>query len=379
MTSVPTPNQSSPAPALDRSLLAWATQGHRGQEELRLRTLLQSFTQVAWFPFDRNHKFRTLRALWRQLRKRPHLAIMEGSGMAGALPMLLARLCLGVPYVVSSGDAIAPYLTARLPLLRPLFAFYERCLYRNCAGFIGWTPYLTGRALTYGAPRAMTAPGFASFSLSPDQRLPLRRQMRARLGIPDSALVLGLAGALIWNPRYRYCYGWELVQAALAARRDDLYLLIVGDGSGLPHLRAAAAPLGARVIFPGRVPMTQVPEFLAAMDVGSLPQSLNRVGAFRFTTKISEYWAAGLPIVTGQLPLAYDLTLAWSWRLPGAAPWHSDYIQNLARWVDQLSEEQLLRKASALPAALPEFDSQRQASAVTAFLTDILHSQNGPH
>ncbi len=376
MTPARTPDQATPDSALHRPLLAWATQGYRGQDELRLRTLLQSFAQVHWFPFDRNHRIRTLWALWRELRRRPHLAVMEGSGMAGAIPMMLASLCLGVPYVVSSGDAIAPYLTARLPWLRPLFAIYERCLYRNCAGFIGWTPYLTGRALTYGAPRAMTAPGFASFSLPLSQRPIVRRKIRAQLGIPDSALVLGMAGALIWNPRCRYCYGGELVQAALASRRRDIYLLIVGDGTGLPHLRAAAAPLGARAIFPGRVTMEQVPEYLAAMDIGSLPQSLNPVGTFRFTTKISEYWAAGLPIVTGHLPLAYDLTLAWSWRISGATPWHPDYIENLARWTEQLTEKELRLKISALPTALPEFDSARQARAVTAFLTDLLNSQN---
>lgn len=376
MTPVHAPTPSAPDSALHRPLLAWATQGHRGQEELRLRTLLQSFTQVVWFPFDRSHKFHTLWTLWRELRRRPRLVVMEGSGLAGALPMILASLCLGVPYVVSSGDAVAPYLTARLPWLRPFFALYERCLYRNCAGFIGWTPYLTGRALTYGAPRAMTAPGFASFSIPPEPRSSIRRITRSRLGIPNSALVLGIAGALIWNPRYRYCYGWELVQAALVSRRDDVYLLIVGEGSGLPHLRAAAAALGARAIFPGRVPMEQVPEYLAAMDIGSLPQSLNPVGTFRFTTKISEYWAAGLPIVTGHLPLAYDLTLAWSWRIAGPAPWHPDYIQNLARWLEPLTQEELSRKISALPAALPEFDAARQARAVTAFLTDLLLTQN---
>ena len=42
--------------------------------------------------------------------------------------------------------------------IRPLF------LYRAAAGFIGWTPYLSGRALTLGCARAMTAAGFVELS-----------------------------------------------------------------------------------------------------------------------------------------------------------------------------------------------------------------------
>ena len=43
-------------------------------------------------------------------------------------------------------------------------------------------------------------------------------------------------------------------------------------------------------------------EFLAAFDLASLPQSVDRVGSFRYSTKLSEYLAAGLPIVTSQIP-----------------------------------------------------------------------------
>ena len=57
-----------------------------------------------------------------------------------------------------------------------------------------------------------------------------------------------------------------------------------------------------------------MPNHLAAFDLASLPQSVDGVGSFRYTTKLSEYLAAGLPIVTGQIPAAYDLTLAQAQR-----------------------------------------------------------------
>ena len=92
--------------------------------------------------------------------ERPDLIVMEGTGTAGGLVLLAIRALLGIPYVVSSGDAVGPFLRLHSRALGVLGAVYERVLCRSCAGFVGWTPYLAGRALTLGAPRAMTAPGW---------------------------------------------------------------------------------------------------------------------------------------------------------------------------------------------------------------------------
>ena len=51
----------------------------------------------------------------------------------------------------------------------------------------------------------------------------------------------------------------------------------------------------------------EVVDYLAAFDLASLPQSVDRVGSFRYSTKLCEYLAVGLPIITGQIPAAYDL------------------------------------------------------------------------
>src|SRR6185436_20585789 len=119
------------------------------------------------------------------------LVVMEGTGSGGGIPLLLARLLWGVRYVVSSGDAVSPFLSARRPWLRPAFAMYERALCRWCAGYVGWTPYLAGRALTFGAARAMSAPGWSSFSLDEQQRAAARSAIRASLGIRDDEIVFG--------------------------------------------------------------------------------------------------------------------------------------------------------------------------------------------
>jgi hypothetical protein len=334
-------------------ILAFATQGAGGNDEARLRTLLRNFA-VDFFPFDRANKRNSFLSL-RKAIPDYSLVIMEGTGIAGGLALINS----GQPYIVSSGDAVAPFIAAKQPFLTPAFRRYESSLYANCRGFIGWTPYLAGRALTFGAPRAMTAAGWSPFDRAGDS-------LRATLGIPQDALVIGIVGALDWNTRFSYCYGEELRRALEKVQRKDAYALIVGGGTGLAHLA------GPRVILPGPVPRERIPDYLATMDLASLPQSCDQLGSFRYSTKLPEYLAAGLPVVTGQLPLAYDLDSDWMWRLPGRAPWDPVYINALAALIDRLSPGELAARCAAVPARLPVFDRESQVARVTCLIEDVL-------
>jgi glycosyltransferase involved in cell wall biosynthesis len=360
--------------ALRQKILALATQGTGGDDEARLLSLLADFSPEV-FPFHRNSKWRSLRQLVQRIfRQRPDLVVMEGTGLAGGLSLLLTRWLAGVPFVVSSGDAVGPFVGSLRPSLGLLFGLYERLLCRWSAGFIGWTPYLTGRALSFGAPRAMTAPGWAPYLLSAERQAASRMRIRKELGIKPDDLVFGLVGSLAWTKRVDYCYGLELVRALENTNRPKLKTLIVGDGPGRSRLEQAAGKrFRSSVLLTGRVPRDQVPDYLAAMDVASLPQSVDRVGSFRYTTKLSEYLAAGLPVVTGQIPLAYDLDGGWLWRLPGHAPWDARYIQALANLMDGLTSAELNVKQLAVPRSLPEFDRESQVRRVTAWINELLN------
>ncbi len=356
--------------AARQSILCFATQGEGHIEDERIRGLLEPLEPIA-FAFDRTHKLRSLLALLRVARtQRPELIVMEGTGTAGGLALLAIDAVLGIPFVVSSGDAVGPFLHLHSRLVGVLGGFYERLLCRRCAGFVGWTPYLVGRALTFGAPRGMTAAGWTRGDPAPGAR----ERVRASLGIEPDTLVLGIVGSLHWNDRAGYVYGAEMVRAIRRVQRRDVAVCIVGDGSGSERLRELAGEdLDTRVFLPGRVAPEEVPDYLSAFDLGSLSQSVDGVGSFRYTTKLSEYLAVGLPIVTGETPLAYDLDAGFMWRLPGRAPWSDDYVDALSELLEGLSAEQVARRREAVARLHADtFDKLAQQRRMCDFVTDIL-------
>jgi glycosyltransferase involved in cell wall biosynthesis len=349
----------------------FATQGAGSGDEKRIAALLAPL-RARHLLFDRARKGRSSALLlWRLLREPPEIVVMEGTGLAGGLAVLAARLLGGIPYIVSSGDAVGPYLGLLSRSLVLPGRVYERVLCTLSAGYIGWSPYLVGRALALGARRAMTAAHWSDVVLNDDDRRRMRDATRVRLGVPANALVIGLVGSLTWARRRSYCYGLELVRAVRQTSREDLRILIVGDGNGRKNLeRIAGDDLGRRIFLPGAVPRDRVLEMLCAMDVASLPQSLDEVGAVRYTTKLSEYLAARVPVVTGQLPLAYDLDNGWFWRLEGAAPWDPRYIASMARFLATVDHQAVSSHRAHMPSRLSVFDFDRQRRAVHAFVTD---------
>ena len=355
-------------------LLGCASEGTGGNDEVRLRTLLQAFA-TDFVPFDRRRKRASFQACLGLLRKGGFdLLVLEGTGIAAGFAAILGRLLYGRRFVLSSGDAVAPFLSASMPYAWPAFALYEWLLYRCCSGFIGWTPYLVGRALTMGASRGVTIPGWAPFPGTLGFLAEQRRGTRRALGIPESAVVFGIAGALVWSARYSYCYGAELVRAVLRTNSSAI-VLIVGDGSGLEKLKQmAGSALGRTILLPGRVERSQVPGYLAAMDIGSLPQSVDGVGNFRYSTKISEYRQVGLPFVTNETPMAYDLDEGDLWRLPGESPWSEQFEAELSRLMSTMTHEQIRARRSASSASLSTFDCESQLQRCTAFLKDVLAS-----
>jgi hypothetical protein len=351
--------------------------GKGGQDEARTRRLCRDLpAEVTFFDVDRARSRRdALREIDALLRSQPwNLVYQEGTGIAGGWALIRAARQRGVRYIVSSGDPVGGFFRVTSgPVMGAAMALYERRLYRASAGFVGWTPYLTGRALQMGAPRGVTVEGGADFDHFVPYTPPQRLAARQKFGLPAEPLVCGVVGSLKWTARQSYCYGLELIETLKRLNRSDVTFLIVGDGDGRPHLeRALPDALRAHVVFTGRLPYTDVVAAINALDIGFITQTLDELGSFRLTTKLPEYLACGVPVAMSPIPGFYDYALEAGWPLPAFHPASSDFAIRCAHWLDGLERAEVRSRAcAARPLAERRFDYAALAARFQAFVTDV--------
>jgi glycosyltransferase involved in cell wall biosynthesis len=361
-------------------LLCINTAGHGDLHGVRMRRLTEDLdAECVYHDFNRSlSRWNNARTVWRLLRSRDWgLVYQESTGVAGGLCLIGAARGWGQRYVVSTGDPVGGFFkTVKGPLVGALFEQYERLLYQHCAGFIGWTPYLAGMAMKMGAPRAVTVEGAVDTDIFSPYDAAKRRAAKENYGLNPNHLVCGVVGSLTWTPRQQYCYGLELVEMLPYLRREDVSVLIVGDGDGKERLQARVpARLHERVVFTGRVPEEEVAHALNAMDVGFITQTMNELGRYRLTTKLPEYLASGLPVAMSPIPGFYDYVHDAGWALPAGHPAGSSFHRRCAAWLDDLTWGQVQeRRARASSRAEKHFDYSVVRPKFTTFVNDLLAS-----
>jgi glycosyltransferase involved in cell wall biosynthesis len=125
---------------------------------------------------------------------------------------------------------------------------------------------------------------------------PDRDAARRRLGI-DGRFVVG------WVGSFRRFHALEQAVDAVAGL-DGTTLLLVGDGPERARVERLARDRDVTLVCTGTVPHDDVPEYLAAMDVG-LVLAANEHSFHYSPLKLAEYFLAGLPVVApraGALP-----------------------------------------------------------------------------
>lgn len=280
--------------------------------------------------------------VFRQLRSSSgDLVFIEGTGIGGGFPVLIhAFLRPSVRYLVSSGDAVDSFVRNQHGYVLGFIAgLYERVLYTKSYAFVGWSPYLVGRAFRMGARRGFTLEGAVPKSFVPASIEDIARK-REELGINSSDLVIGVSGSLAWSERQSYCYGMELANSAHLVTRKDVKFLIVGDGTGADKLKDRIQD-DQRFIMTGRVSHDDMPLHLGVMNAAIISQTSDESGALRLTTKLPEYLACGVPVAMPAIPGAtdylQDLGGSAVWLLAPGHPASETYARSVASWIDSLS------------------------------------------
>ena len=113
-----------------------------------------------------------------------------------------------------------------------------------------------------------------------------RREVRAELGIPENAIVVGTVGRVSVEKDHAH-----LVRAMAPLLGPDIRLVIVGDGAEMSRLRDESASLGDRIVLTGM--RSDIPRLLASFDVFALSSKSEGL-----PVAMLEAMASGLAIVS---------------------------------------------------------------------------------
>lgn len=223
------------------------------------------------------------------LRHRP--AVVHAWQDTTAICAGLAAACAGVPCIVLSGRNVSPrnfvYWRPWLrPALRALARVPEVQLINNSeAGARDYADWLGVGADRIGVVRN----GIALAPFDPGAIAAARQRLRARLGVPAAARLIG--SVFRFYPEKRPLL-WVAAAAAYAARDPGAQFAVVGWGPFAEPMRQAArkAGIAARLhLLPADTP---VEEALAAMDAFLLTSA--REGT---PNVVLEAQGAGLPVI----------------------------------------------------------------------------------
>ena len=248
-----------------------------------------------------------MRALWAATRahRRRRYGLVEVHSLPdylvfSALPMKLA----GVPVLLDLHEAMPEFFRSRFPraanpISYRLLLLQEKLSIALANEVLTVNEPLAERLIRLGArPERLTV-----ILNSPDLRLFDPTAHPRRRFMADGKLRIVYTGAL--TPTYELDVVLRAV-ASLARTRPGLHVdaAFYGRGDAQEHLETLAAELGVadRVSFPGRIPIEEVPEAVAAADIGVAPTRLDPFTQMSLSTKVLEYAAMAKPVVASRLP-----------------------------------------------------------------------------
>lgn len=126
--------------------------------------------------------------------------------------------------------------------------------------------------------------------------------LREKLGLKD-VFTIGFLGSIVWNDKYKWCYGWDSVELLKILKDYPVKGVIVGDGSGMPHLKKKIEEynIADKIVFMGYVKYEELPKYLNLMDVCLLTQSNTLPIKMRTTGKLPLYLSTGRFIIASDV------------------------------------------------------------------------------
>lgn len=186
------------------------------------------------------------------------------------------------------------YKVLGLPF-RKLSQYLEFSLRRGADGVTAISKGLKDFAIEQGVDegRLMILEGGADV----DSIVPIpKNEARQRLGLPIGSNIVGFLGSFQGDLDI-------LIQSFSRVKRKlpDSYLLVIGTPSPWITSAVSRAGIATSYIEAGRCPDELLPQFLASVDVLTLPLRNNLASETRWPNRIGEYMASGRPIVVSDV------------------------------------------------------------------------------
>lgn len=232
------------------------------------------------------------RFFWYLVRRRPNLCYVYDVAFSAIIAAAVFRLIARCPMVIDTGDAIYELSrsTGRGRIGMALTWMLEQTAYAMSDHIVVRSDPHQELLQSKGISADVIPDGVDTEEFHPASEDELRRRYQLQ-----DCIVIGLLGTLVWSERWQMCYGWELIEVIRQLEDQRYKGLIIGDGTGLAHLRNRCEALGIsdRVVFLGRVPYHELPKFVNLMDICLSTQTNDVPGRVRTTGKLPIYLACG--------------------------------------------------------------------------------------